>query len=77
MEIAHSDATIKGKVNFLAEKQRKLKTKQKKKNRENGESETRQRNYSFISDLFFSFGPGRAFFTLIFVKKSRQFDRIF
>ena len=75
----HSDATIKGKVNFLAEKQWKLKHKQKEKKEKQRKQGTRRkkRNHSFfISDLFFSFGSRRAFFVLIFVKKSRQFNRI-
>lgn len=50
---------------------------QTKKEKQRKRGKRNKRNHSFISDLFFSFGPRRAFFALIFVKKSRQFNRIF
>ena len=53
LKIAQSDATIKGKVNFLAEKQCKLKQKQKEKeNWDNRKGETSVTIPSFLT--FFS-----------------------
>ena len=50
LKIAQSDATIKGKVNFLAEKQCKLKHKQEEKeNRDNREGETSGTIPSFLT----------------------------
>lgn len=78
LKIAQSDATIqerKSKFSRWKTMQIKAQTTRKRKQRQQGRRN--KRNHSFTSDLFFSFGPRRAVFVLIFVKKSRQFNRIF
>ena len=78
LKIAQSDATIqerKSKFSRWKTMQIKAQTTRKRKQRQQGRRN--KRNHSFISDLFFSFGPRTAVFVLIFVKKSRQFNRIF